>query len=52
MNAGYASFESLGTIEPITALVERKVHDGAHYPGAIVGATVSFATSEGFLPNW
>jgi hypothetical protein len=52
LNASFTGFENLGTIEPISALVERKVHDGALYPGAISGSTVSFATSDGYIPNW
>lgn len=41
LNAGYANFDSLGVVEPVTALVERPVYSG----------TVNII-SGGTLPNW
>jgi hypothetical protein len=40
MNYSFTHFESMSAIEPMTSLVERKVHDGARYSGPLIGANV------------
>lgn len=52
MSTSYASFESVGAIEPITSLVERSVYGGQITGPSVPGGKVVFSHSEGLIPNW